>query len=164
MPFCPQCGYEYRPGVTTCPDCGELLSAEPPEEPQPTDAGWPPADVPEEDEAALEGLSTEPLVLVFETSDEAMATIVKDALQDAGLPVAEEFDRAPRSNGLSLGVIEGPFLHLLVPESRADEARQLVADFMAAFQRGDFALEEEAESEEEALEPDADFKDTDELR
>ena len=25
MPFCPKCKYEYRPGITKCPDCQEYL-------------------------------------------------------------------------------------------------------------------------------------------
>ncbi len=25
MPFCPSCGYEYKWGITKCPDCGENL-------------------------------------------------------------------------------------------------------------------------------------------
>ncbi len=25
MPICPKCKYEYRPGTTVCPDCGEKL-------------------------------------------------------------------------------------------------------------------------------------------
>jgi len=30
MPYCPNCGYEYISGITTCPDCGEgLLASEP---------------------------------------------------------------------------------------------------------------------------------------
>ena len=37
MPFCPGCREEYRPGFTTCPDCGvalvgELTAADPPQE------------------------------------------------------------------------------------------------------------------------------------
>ncbi|MCD4812228.1 hypothetical protein K8S19_00825 [bacterium] len=27
MPFCPQCGYEYRPEIKICPDCNERLVA-----------------------------------------------------------------------------------------------------------------------------------------
>ena len=25
MPYCPKCKYEYRPEITKCPDCGQLL-------------------------------------------------------------------------------------------------------------------------------------------
>jgi hypothetical protein len=37
MPFCPQCKYEYKPGVETCPDCGARLveHLQPPPEPRP---------------------------------------------------------------------------------------------------------------------------------
>lgn len=28
MPFCPKCRYEYREGITRCPDCDELLVSE----------------------------------------------------------------------------------------------------------------------------------------
>ena len=28
MPFCPECEYEYNPGVRTCPDCNKELVAE----------------------------------------------------------------------------------------------------------------------------------------
>ena len=35
MPFCPDCKYEYEPGVTVCPDCGAALVDRLPE--QPTD-------------------------------------------------------------------------------------------------------------------------------
>lgn len=32
MPFCPRCRYEYKPGVTVCPDCNEKLVDALPEE------------------------------------------------------------------------------------------------------------------------------------
>lgn len=34
MPFCPECKYEYNPGVATCPDCNVDLVAALPEEPE----------------------------------------------------------------------------------------------------------------------------------
>jgi hypothetical protein len=33
MPFCPDCRYEYRPGISKCPDCGIKLVDKLPEEP-----------------------------------------------------------------------------------------------------------------------------------
>ena len=36
MPFCPKCRYEYKSGVSTCPDCDEaLVSALPTSDPGP---------------------------------------------------------------------------------------------------------------------------------
>lgn len=32
MPFCPNCGYEYKPGIVQCPDCGARLVDELPDE------------------------------------------------------------------------------------------------------------------------------------
>lgn len=32
MPFCPNCGFEYKPGVWECPDCGVRLVDRLPEE------------------------------------------------------------------------------------------------------------------------------------
>ncbi|MBN1595554.1 hypothetical protein JW933_06475 [candidate division FCPU426 bacterium] len=33
MPFCPKCGYEYRPSMSRCPDCDEtLVAALPPDQ------------------------------------------------------------------------------------------------------------------------------------
>jgi hypothetical protein len=34
MPFCPKCRYEYKTGLTSCPDCGENLVDVLPEEGQ----------------------------------------------------------------------------------------------------------------------------------
>jgi uncharacterized membrane protein YvbJ len=27
MSYCPKCGFEYKPGINNCPDCGEKLLA-----------------------------------------------------------------------------------------------------------------------------------------
>jgi hypothetical protein len=35
MPFCPSCKYEYRLGISECPDCGVKLVDKLPDEPKP---------------------------------------------------------------------------------------------------------------------------------
>ena len=32
MPFCPKCRFEYQPEIETCPDCGQKLTAELPDQ------------------------------------------------------------------------------------------------------------------------------------
>ena len=131
MGFCPQCGYEYREGVRTCPDCGQELASEPAEE---------------------ERVPDEPLVEVYEAPDEALSRAMKEALQEAGVPVVEQVDRAWAFDSLDLSVFHGRYSRLLTLESRAEQAREVVEDFLAAYQRGDLALpaeEAEASGEEE---------------
>lgn len=38
--FCPECGYEYRKGLTQCPDCRVALQEEPPAEQETTYAEY----------------------------------------------------------------------------------------------------------------------------
>jgi len=34
MPFCPECQFEYKPGVIICPDCGSVLVEKLPDQPE----------------------------------------------------------------------------------------------------------------------------------
>lgn len=63
--FCPQCGIEYLPGVTSCKDCGVALVAALP--PEPADPEW------------VE------LVTVLRTNDEARLTVAKSLLEAEGI-------------------------------------------------------------------------------
>ena len=62
--FCPKCRYEYKEGVTQCPDCGTPLVAELPPEP---------------DHKGIE------LVTVLETSDRWKIGVAKNMLGEAGI-------------------------------------------------------------------------------
>ncbi len=74
MPRCPECGVEYREGVTHCSDCGVALTNTPPPAPEPTRTPGP-------EWVAVAG---------FDTDEEAH--IAKGRLGDAGIS-AEVVDK-----------------------------------------------------------------------
>lgn len=63
--FCPQCGAEYLPGVTSCKDCEVALVAALP--PEPAEPEW------------------VDLVTVLRTSDESQLTVAKSLLEAEGI-------------------------------------------------------------------------------
>ena len=68
--FCPNCHYEYVPGVTTCPDCGaDLVYKLPPESAKP----------PQEPEGSDE------LATIFETNNFPDLAIAKSILEEANI-------------------------------------------------------------------------------
>lgn len=135
MPFCPQCKYEYREGMTVCPDCNvelvdELVAA--PESPKLT--------------------FSHPPEVVFEGPNEMLAEMVRGALEDNGIRALLQADHSLA--GLGIGEFEEQARHsfrVLTLASQAAAARQAIADFSAAYERGDFDIpgSEEAAPEEE---------------
>ena len=76
MPWCPKCRFEYVPQILHCPDCGAPLVAALPEEPAP--------------EAEYgEGAEFEQVVLCTLT-DDTVAVLLRNALQQAGVPTRAE--------------------------------------------------------------------------
>jgi hypothetical protein len=136
MPWCPNCHSEYREGFTTCSDCGATLVEDLPE---------PPAEPREEAKSS----SDESLVAVYEAEDELQAVTLKEVLEQAGVPVVEKrFRESLMAGSLALVanmVMRSPVARLYTSPSRADEARQIITDYLAAFQRGELALPDESE-------------------
>jgi hypothetical protein len=130
MPFCPQCRIEYREGFTSCADCGAALVNTLPEAPVESEPPSP---------------SEEPLVAVYEAKDELQAATLKQVLEEAGIPVVEKEYRAHGAFGAvqDIGMVN-PFSYsrLFTLASSAEEAKRIVADFLAAYERGDLALPE----------------------
>ena len=61
--FCPECGAEFKEGVTVCADCDVELTPEPPPE-----------------------VKVEKYVTVMETSDVSAVPVIKSVLRAAGIP------------------------------------------------------------------------------
>ncbi len=130
MPYCPKCGYEYLPTVRECPECREPLTAEPPAEQQPIQ---------------------EPLVAVYDAPDEVMQVMVRQVLEEAGIPSVVQPGLVPWYDDIRFSA-RGYFGQVLVFESRADEARRIIAAYLAEVETGEAereAVEEETQSEDE---------------
>jgi len=105
--FCPECGAEFKEGITQCADCGVPLTPEAPREPE----------VPE-------------YVTILETSDLSVIPVLKTALEGAGIPFRT------RGEGLMdifpAETLGAPFhssageVEIRVPVDRAEEARELL--------------------------------------
>jgi hypothetical protein len=74
MPFCPKCRYEYKPGITICPDCERPLVDELP---------------PEEDEAegqAEDMEQYEDWIQLARLNSRQHAEMIEDILRQKGIP------------------------------------------------------------------------------
>lgn len=122
MPWCPQCGAEYREGFSRCSECGVALVSKPPTRPeQPAEPG------PEWVEIAS-----------YTTGEEAR--LAQGLLQQQGIP-AEVVDKHVVLNPFPQ-VDEAEVL-LLVPPEQADRADEV----LASAEVGEDRLPEDAEPE-----------------
>jgi hypothetical protein len=109
--FCPECGAEYREGVSECADCGVELVAE----------------LPEADEAE----HTE-FVTVYRVGNPAIIALAKSILQSAGIEYYAMGEGVQDLFGLGrigagFNIIAGQ-VQIRVDSERAEEARRLLAD------------------------------------
>lgn len=104
MSFCPQCRYEYQSGIQQCPDCGiELVEQLLPEEELPPSGS---------------------LVTVYVAKDMTEASLIKSFLEEFQIESFIGYDLGP---AYPVGQID-----VRVAEEHADEARELIAEFLNA--------------------------------
>ena len=110
--YCPDCGHEFREGVTICTDCGIALVSSPPPIPGAPTVEW------------LD------LETVLETSDPALLPVVRSLLEAEDIPcflrgeLLQEFlgwGRLPSGKNFITGPVQ-----LQVPRKHVEEARQLL--------------------------------------
>ncbi len=109
--YCPQCRAEFRPGFDRCNECDVALTHDPPAE---------------------EDHEKTPYAMVFATSETDILPVIKSLLQSAEIPF--ETDGEAMLNLFPSDLL-GPVLsrprgevRIYVPESRAEEARELFAE------------------------------------
>lgn len=109
--YCPECGGEFRPGISECPDCRAPLVDELP-------AAAPPSDL--------------ELVTVFQADNPAAVVTAESLLSEAGIPFQKAGDGlqdlfGAGRLGTGFNILVGPVV-FRVPGHLAAEARELLQD------------------------------------
>lgn len=108
--FCPECGGEFKPEISTCPECEVDLEVTEPV----ADSG-------------------NAMVRVYRSADASLLPVIQSLLEASAIPVTIQggetaglFPFGPVGGGSDdryLGAV------ILVPEDRADEAKELLTTF-----------------------------------
>lgn len=104
MPICPSCEYEYKEGVTVCPDCGYQLI--------------------DEDEFNQHMINPEDWEVVYTTNVEYEADMLKANLDGAGI----ETTIIPKKDRSFPAVGDLAVIQLLVRKDDVSSANQIIQD------------------------------------
>jgi hypothetical protein len=118
VPWCPECATEYAPEIVACPRCRAVLVPERPDEV----AG------PE---------------IVHRVPDAAAGALLCGVLEHAGLHAILRSAMLPGYGTVRRDWSTSAWGEILVPASEVDEARALIADYLAALERGGLVRDED---------------------
>jgi hypothetical protein len=119
--YCPECGAEYAPEIAACPRCRVVLSAEPP-------VRMP--DTPE---------------VVHRVPDAAAGALLCGMLENQGIPAVLRAATIPAYGIVRRDWSTTAWGEIMVPRGNASEARALIADYLAALERGGQVTDEDVE-------------------
>ena len=121
MAFCPECGTEYEPAVVACPRCRAVLVADPPAS---------------EDHA---------LEVVHRVPDAAAGALLCGVLEHEDIPAVLRSATLPGYGSVRRDWSTSAWGEILVRREDANEARALIADYLAALERGGEVRDEDVE-------------------
>ena len=117
--WCPECGAHYDAGTVACPACRALLTDSPP------GSGSP--------------------VVVHRVPDAAAGALLAGLLEHHGLRVHLRSATLPGYGDVRRDWGTSAWGELLVRPEEADEAREVIADYLAALERGGRVRDEDVE-------------------
>jgi hypothetical protein len=120
--WCPECGAEYESAVAACPRCRVVLTAEPPPGPR----------------------ALEPEV-VHRVPDAAAGSLLCGMLEHHGIRTVLRSATLPGFGSVRRDWWTSAWGEILVARQDATEARALIADYLAALERGGQVRDEDIE-------------------
>jgi hypothetical protein len=123
MGFCPECGREYEAGVVACPQCRVVLVAERPVSPA--------SDTP---------------TVVHRVPDAAAGALLCGVLEQEGIQTVLRTATLPGYGSVMRDWTTSEWGEILVAGSDLVEARAILADYLAALERGGMVRDEDVES------------------
>ena len=121
MAFCPECGTEYEPAVVACPRCRAILVADPP------------------------GTDGHALEVVHRVPDAAAGALLCGVLEHQEIPAVLRSTTLPGYGSVRRDWSTTAWGEILVRREDASEARALIADYLAALERGGEVRDEDVE-------------------
>jgi len=125
MPWCPECGTAYGPNVAACPRCRVVLSAEPPAE---GDPGLP--------------------EVVHRVPDAAAGALLCGMLEHHGIRTVLRSAMIPGYGVVRRDWSTTAWGEIMVARADVEEAKALIADYLAAIERGGRVRDEDVEEGE----------------
>jgi hypothetical protein len=125
MGFCPECGTEYPSAVVACPRCRAVLAVHPPD-----DQGSP--------------------VVVHRVPDAAAGALLVGVLEHHGLHTVLRSAMLPGYGAVRRDWRTSAWGEILVPPQEAEEARELIADYLSALERGGAVRDEDVEEADDS--------------
>jgi len=122
--YCPECGAEYPPEIAACPRCRVVLSDEPPD---------PTPEAPE---------------VIHRVPDAAAGALLVGMLEHHGIAAVLRSATLPGYGIVRRDWTTTAWGEILVPGADADEARALIADYLAALERGGLVEDRDVEGDE----------------
>jgi hypothetical protein len=123
--YCPECGAAYEDAVVACPRCRVILVAEP----LPPEGGHAPA-------------------IVHRVPDAAAGALLCGILEHHGIAALLRSATLPGYGTVRRDWSTTAWGEILVPSGEAAEARALIADYLAALERGGSVRDEDVEDME----------------
>ncbi len=118
--WCPECGEHYGPETVACPDCRAMLADAPPPHPGPP-------------------------VVVHRVPDAAAGALLAGVLEHSGVRAYLRSTALPGYGDVRRDWSTTAWGELMVAPDDADEARELIADYLAGLERGGSVRDEDVE-------------------